>query len=57
MVGGDSLFLALKQIFPEKKFWINDINKDLFLFWRVLQAKSSYDSEIKDSLYKFFITF
>ncbi len=39
MVGWGSVFLALKQTFPNKKFWINDINKDLFLFWRVLQAK------------------
>ncbi len=40
MVGGGSVFIYLKQIFPNKKFWINDINKELFLFWRALQLKS-----------------
>ena len=39
MAGGGSVFPALKQNFPNKKFWINDINRELFLFWRVLQAK------------------
>lgn len=39
MVGGGSVFLRLKQMYPKKKFWINDINKELFLFWRALQSK------------------
>ena len=34
MVGGGSVFFALKQLNPSVKFWINDINKELFLFWR-----------------------
>ena len=34
MVGGGSVFFALKNIFPDKKFWINDINQDLYLFWK-----------------------
>ena len=34
MVGGGSVFFALKQINPEAKFWINDLNKELFLFWK-----------------------
>lgn len=33
MVGGGSVFFALAQLWPEKKFWINDINRDLYLFW------------------------
>lgn len=33
MVGGGSVFFALKQKFPDKKFWINDFNNDLYLFW------------------------
>lgn len=33
-VGGGSVFLALKQLFPDKKYWINDINRDVFLFWK-----------------------
>ena len=34
MVGGGSVFFALKQTFPNKKYWINDINTDLYLFWK-----------------------
>lgn len=34
MVGGGSVFFALKQACPDKKFWINDINEDLYLFWK-----------------------
>lgn len=34
MVGGGSVFFALKNIFPNKRFWINDLNEDLFLFWK-----------------------
>jgi DNA adenine methylase len=34
MVGGGSVFFALKQINPTAKFWINDVNKELFLFWK-----------------------
>ena len=34
MVGGGSVFFALKQKYPEKKYWINDKNKDLYLFWK-----------------------
>lgn len=33
-VGGGSVFFALKQLYPNKKFWINDLNKDLYLFWK-----------------------
>jgi len=32
-VGGGSVFVYLKQKFPQKKFWINDIYKSLFYFW------------------------
>lgn len=34
MVGGGSVYFALKNLFPNKRFWINDLNKDLFLFWK-----------------------
>jgi DNA adenine methylase len=33
-VGGGSVFIYLKQKFPPKKFWINDIYRDLACFWR-----------------------
>ncbi len=39
-VGGGSVFFALKQKFPGKNFWINDIYKDLAIFWRQNQINS-----------------
>ena len=33
MVGGGSLFFALKQRFPERKYWINDIDPNVYWFW------------------------
>lgn len=41
MVGGGSVFLTLKSIYPEKIFWINDINKDLYLFWGICKKNPS----------------
>ena len=40
-VGGASIFISLRQRFPEKKFWINDKYTELINFWR----KSQTDSE------------
>lgn len=37
-VGGGSLFIYLKQKFPHLKIWINDLNQDLFLFWKLAQS-------------------
>lgn len=37
-VGGGSVFIRLKQLYPDKRFWINDINEDLFAFWITAQA-------------------
>jgi DNA adenine methylase len=36
-VGGGSLFIYLKQRFPQLKIWINDLNCDLFCFWKCAQ--------------------
>jgi DNA adenine methylase len=36
-VGGGSVFFALKQLYPDKKFWINDWNNDLYSFWKYCQ--------------------
>jgi DNA adenine methylase len=33
-VGGGSVFIYLKQKYPHKNFWINDIYKPLFHFWQ-----------------------
>jgi len=35
-LGGGSVFIYLKQKFPNKKFWINDLYQNLYLFWKEL---------------------
>ncbi|NJN07105.1 MAG: DNA adenine methylase [Richelia sp. RM1_1_1] len=37
-VGGGSVFIYLKQKFPHLKIWINDLNRELFLFWKYSQS-------------------
>ncbi|MFN6516177.1 MAG: DNA adenine methylase [Nostoc sp. CreGUA01] len=37
-VGGGSVFIYLKQNFPNIKIWINDLNRELFLFWKFAQS-------------------
>lgn len=41
MVGGGSVFYRLKQIHPERKYWINDLNYELYCFWKVAQQRNS----------------
>ncbi|WP_228023937.1 DNA adenine methylase [Synechocystis salina] len=38
-IGGGSVFLAIKQIFGDNinKYWINDLNFDLYCFWQWAQ--------------------
>lgn len=38
MVGGGSMFIYLKQKNPSLKIWINDLNKELYLFWKIAQS-------------------
>jgi DNA adenine methylase len=38
LVGGGSVFFYVKQVFPQLRFWINDLNEDLALFWKMAQA-------------------
>ncbi len=33
-VGGGSLFIHTRQRFPDKRYWINDLYEELYLFWR-----------------------
>lgn len=40
-IGGGSVFFYLKQLFPEKKFWINDKYKELATFWEQSQNNLS----------------
>jgi DNA adenine methylase len=37
-VGGGSVFLTVRQKFPEINVWINDLNLDLIAFWRTVQT-------------------
>ncbi|MDJ1173839.1 DNA adenine methylase [Roseofilum capinflatum] len=37
-VGGGSLFIYLKQTYPNLKIWINDLNPELYYFWKVAQS-------------------
>jgi len=39
-LGGGSVFVYLKQKFPDKKFWINDIYENLFHFWHQTQQNT-----------------
>ncbi|MCS7028353.1 MAG: DNA adenine methylase [Bacteroidia bacterium] len=36
-VGGGSVFLALKECYPNKKYWINDLYFELYKFWEYAQ--------------------
>lgn len=36
-VGGGSLFVYLKQKYPNKTYWINDLYLNLYLFWKETQ--------------------
>lgn len=38
-VGGGSLFIYLKQNYPKLNIWINDLNQNLFLFWKYSQIE------------------
>lgn len=37
-VGGGSVFIYLRQQYPNLKIWINDLNPELFLFWKIAQS-------------------
>lgn len=39
-VGGGSVFIYLKQKRPDLKVWINDLNKELYLFWKYAKKDS-----------------
>ena len=36
-VGGGSVFVYLKQKYPKRKYWINDLHENLFHFWNQTQ--------------------
>jgi DNA adenine methylase len=45
-VGGGSVFLAVRQRYPEVRVWINDLNPDLIAFWTT--ARDENRSLVKD---------
>src|SRR3990172_10049229 len=49
-VGGGSIFVYLKQKYPSKYFWINDIYKNLYHFWN--ECKES-PNELIESILEF----
>jgi len=44
-LGGGSIFIYLKQKFPNKTYWINDLYFELFKFWEM--SKKDVDSVIE----------
>ncbi|MEI7812783.1 MAG: DNA adenine methylase [Ignavibacteria bacterium] len=44
-VGGGSVFIHLKQKYPFKKYWINDIYENLYCFWK--ECKDNPEELIK----------
>jgi len=36
-LGGGSVFVSVKQRFPNKKYWINDLYTELYKFWEMTQ--------------------
>lgn len=48
MVGGGSLFIYIKQKFPEIKVRINDLNRDIYCFWKIAkEVNTELVEEIK----------
>ena len=39
-IGGGSFFVFLRQMYPDMKFWINDLNSELYYFWKYAQIDS-----------------
>lgn len=40
-VGGGSVFIYLRQKFPRVRMWVNDLNFDLFCFWKETQKDAA----------------
>lgn len=37
-IGGGSVFIYLKQKYPHLTYWINDLNPELYYFWKIAQS-------------------
>jgi DNA adenine methylase len=40
-LGGGSVFVYVKQMHPNKRYWVNDLYNDLYIFWKVSQSNLS----------------
>lgn len=40
MVGGGSVFFRIRQMYPNRSYWINDLNHELYCFWKVAQSNA-----------------
>jgi DNA adenine methylase len=40
-VGGGSVFIYVRQVYPKLRFWINDLNYDLYCFWKYTQIDAN----------------
>ncbi|QLE46412.1 DNA adenine methylase (plasmid) [Nostoc sp. C052] len=40
-VGGGSIFIYLKQVIPDLKIWINDLNPEVYHFWQISQSNNA----------------
>ena len=36
-LGGGSVYIATRQLRPDKKYWVNDLYYDLYCFWLEVQ--------------------
>jgi DNA adenine methylase len=41
MVGGGSVFIELKQLYPNLPIWINDLNPEVYYFWKCARDRLS----------------
>ncbi len=39
-LGGGSIFVYLKQKYPSRDFWVNDLYENLYLFWKYCKTNS-----------------
>lgn len=41
MVGGGSVLLRVKQLYPDRFYWMNDVNYELYCFWKAVQTRNA----------------
>ncbi|MGQ9487307.1 MAG: DNA adenine methylase [Armatimonadota bacterium] len=41
MVGGGSVFFRIRQMYPDRSYWINDLNYELYCFWKMAQSNAA----------------